>query len=306
MKRTAIIVCLLALLLGAVSTVFAQGGPILVVNTSFLNVRAGDGPQFPTVATVAGGSELPVLGTNSLGTWYLVDTPANEGWVDVTFTLPRGDFSNVPVVKPADSLPLQLPVQSIGLAGAASSTQSSTQGSWRATIDVFSVNFRSQPADNGPIITTLYRSGLGTNDYPVLQFAYDSRFVRWIAITVPNWGTGWIEEEKTTLRQVAPPASTTTTASAANASGVIFTTGVSTAPARVVVNTGWQNVRLGPGPQFDVIATVPGGTSLDVIGMLSDNSWYQVKGAFGQGWISSEFVLFRGDASAVPVLEGAY
>lgn len=311
MKRTALIVCLLALLFGAVGTGFAQYGAWLVVNTSFLNVRAGDGPQFPTVATVAGGTELPVVGSNSLNTWYLVLTPAGEGWVDVSFTLARGDFSNVPVVKPADSLPLQLPVPSLALSSGSSSSaqqQSSVQGTWRATIDVFSVNFRSSPADNGGIITTLYRNGLGTNDYPVVAFAYDSRFVRWVAITVPGVGTGWIESEKTTLRQVAPATNTTSSAQTASAgTGTSFIANSrSTAAAHVVVNTAYQNIRLGPGPEFGIVATVAGGSSLDVIGMLADNSWYLVKGDFGQGWLSSSYVLFRGSASSVPVLEGAY
>jgi uncharacterized protein YraI len=309
MKRTALILCLLVLLLGAVSTGFAQTSALLVVNTSFLNVRAGDGPQFPTVATVAGGTELPVLGTNSLNTWFLVQTPAGPGWVDVSFTLARGDFSLVPVVKPADSLPLQLPAPSIGLSGGSSSTQqqSSVQGTWRLTIDVFSVNFRSQPADNGAIITTLYRNGLGTNDYPVVAFAYDSRFVRWVAITVPNVGTGWIEANKTTLRQVAPAANTASAQNVATSAGTTFVANsVSNAAAHVVVNTAYQNIRLGPGPEFAVVATVAGGSSLDVVGMLADNSWYLVTGSFGEGWLSSAFVLFRGSASSVPVLQGAY
>lgn len=306
MKRTVIILVLLALMLGVVSqSVFAQGGPRLVVNTSFLNVRTGDGPQFPTVATVAGGTELSVLGTNSLKTWYLVQTPLGPGWVDISFTLARGDFSNVPVVKPADSLPLSLPPLTIGLPGTVGTVntapQSSVQGSWRATIDVFSVNFRSQPADNGAIITTLYRSGLGTNDYPVVAFAYDSRFVRWVALVIPNVGTGWIEADKTTLRQVAPVSAVSASAGGAPT----FTSSTSRTAAHVIVNTAFQNIRLGPGADFPIIATASGGTSLDVIGVTSDTLWYLVTGTFGQGWLSSQFVLFRGSASSVPIMRGA-
>jgi uncharacterized protein YgiM (DUF1202 family) len=199
---------------------------------------------------------------------------------------------------------------SIALPGGSSSTApiypapqtGSSQGAWRAVINVFSVNFRSQPADNGAIITTLYRSGLGTNDYPVLNFVFDGRGVRWIAITVPNIGTGWIEADKTTLRQVAGSVSPApvTNATANNAPVV------PQSAAHVVVNTGYQNIRFGPGPSYVVIAVVPGGTSLEVLGVNGDTSWYLVRGTFGQGWISSQFVLFRGSFSGVPVIHGAF
>jgi hypothetical protein len=31
-----------------------------------------------------------------------------------------------------------------------------------------------------------------------------------------------------------------------------------------------------------------------------------VRGTFGQGWMSSQFVLFRGSFSSVPVIHGAF
>ncbi len=57
---------------------------------------------------------------------------------------------------------------------------------------------------------------------------------------------------------------------------------------------------------FGVIATVPGGTTFYPVGVTKDASWYLVRGDFGQGWISSEFVLFRGVFSSVPVIHYAY
>jgi uncharacterized protein YraI len=72
--------------------------------------------------------------------------------------------------------------------------------------------------------------------------------------------------------------------------------------ARVVVNTGFLNIRSGPGAQFTSITTVPGGTELAVVGFAPDRVWYLVEGSFGRGWINSEFTLFRGDASNVPIV----
>jgi len=73
-------------------------------------------------------------------------------------------------------------------------------------------------------------------------------------------------------------------------------------PGHVVINTSYQNIRSGPGAQFTAIAVVSGGTELPVIGVTSDAMWFLVRGSFGQGWVSQEFVLFRGVFSAIPVI----
>ena len=82
---------------------FAQ--PKLVVNTSFLNVRTGPGVSYPILATVVGGSELPVLGAAGDDVWYQVSTEVGAGWVNITFTLPRGDFTNVAYIDAARASP---------------------------------------------------------------------------------------------------------------------------------------------------------------------------------------------------------
>jgi hypothetical protein len=50
------------------------------------------------------------------------------------------------------------------------------------------------------------------------------------------------------------------------------------------------------------VATVAGGTELIVLGRATDNVWFLVQGDFGQGWLNSQFTLFRGDYSTVPVI----
>ena len=51
-----------------------------------------------------------------------------------------------------------------------------------------------------------------------------------------------------------------------------------------------------------MVATVAGGTELIVLGRATDNVWFLVQGDFGQGWLNSQFSLFRGDYSTVPVI----
>lgn len=303
MKRKSLILFLLALLVSGVlsQTASAQFAiPRLVVNTSFLNVRSGDGPQYTTIATVVGGTELPVLGANSSFTWYLVTTAFGAGWVDVSFTLPRGDFTNVPVVKPAEAAPVVFATPlTIGLIGSTTAftavPQTVIPAGARVEINVISVNLRTQPADNATVITTIFKGWYP--DYALTGTSYDSRGVAWVAIVVPGVGTGWIEAAKTTTVQGTTTATTTssTTAPVPVIGG-----------ARVVVNTSYQNIRRGAGPQFDVLVVVPGGTTLAVVGVTNDTTWYLVDGSFGRGWIASEFVLFRGDFSSVPILFSPY
>jgi uncharacterized protein YraI len=71
----------------------------------------------------------------------------------------------------------------------------------------------------------------------------------------------------------------------------------------VVINTGFLNIRSGPGSQYSVVITLPGGTTLPVLGIASDGVWFLVGGAFGQGWANAEFVLFRGSIDIVPVID---
>lgn len=303
-----ILFLLLSLLMGTVAQVASASDasqlavPKLVVNTSFLNVRSGPGPQYGVIAIVVGGTELPVLGSNTSNSWYLVSTAVGQGWVDITFTLPRGDFSRVPeidetvavIAAAQTATSIALP-QSV-IASLTTTVQTPLASTTWVAQNVLSVNLRTQPADNGAVIKILFHDDNLT--FPVVGYAYDSVGVRWIAIVVPGVGTGWIEEAKTTV-SVATSSTTATSGGA----GIIQTI---IPAARVVINTGAQNVRFGPGPQFDTLAVVPGGTTLEVLGVLSDTSWYKVRGSFGDGWVASEFVLFRGDFGSVPVINSIY
>lgn len=225
MKRKLMILFLLLSLIMGTVTAFASGAsqlaiPHLVVNTSFLNVRTGDGPQYSIVAVVVGGTELPVLGTNNSNSWYLVATAVGPGWVDVTFTLPRGDFRNVPVLDPA--------------------------------------------ATTTPVLQTPVTIGLVlANSAPPIAGAAQS-----------------VTNVRAPLPRLEVP--------------------------HVVINTSYQNVRTGPGAQFSVLAVVAGGTKLDVLAVNDNSTWFQVRGTFGQGWVASEFVLFRGTFSNIPVIQSAF
>lgn len=78
----------------------AADGPIAIVNVSFLNVRSGPGLQYTRITTLAGSSQVPIIGKNSNGAWLLVTTKAGDGWINASQVITRNYFGNAPVVDP--------------------------------------------------------------------------------------------------------------------------------------------------------------------------------------------------------------
>jgi len=80
-----------------------------------------------------------------------------------------------------------------------------------------------------------------------------------------------------------------------------------TAPITVAVNAGSTqlNVRSGPGMGYPVIAKVPTGTVLPVLGRNGTGDWMEVTtsvAAVGTGWVSSAYVRLSQSAGALPVV----
>ncbi len=70
----------------------------------------------------------------------------------------------------------------------------------------------------------------------------------------------------------------------------------------VVVNTGALHVRSGPSFNTSVLGTVPGGTELSVTGRNANGVWWRVSSPFGTGWVRDDYVVFRGQIDAVPIV----
>lgn len=351
--------------------------PIMIVNTSFLNIRTGPGVEYSILGTFTGGSTFPVLGVASDRVWYQVSTTLGVGWLNSQYAIPRGDFSNVPFVE-APAL-LQASVPSMSFSGATNNMDDtavdmgfSNQREWGISIII------DHPLRSGPSINT-GEVQLLTADSTVIYSVVGAQFnegVNWLQISVDGV-PGWVEETKVTFRpfacslsavrltqdtelKVGPdgtggegvtvaggqeaylldavndlykielisgavgwvPTSqlvvrdrnnvnsdycasggaSATTGGTSTASGNQVPNVAPASVARVVVNTGFLNIRSGPGAQYTSIATVAGGTELPVLGFAPDGVWYLVSGSFGQGWLNSEFTLFRGNGSSLPII----
>lgn len=354
--------------------------PILVANTSFLNIRTGPGIQYTSLVTVVGGTELPVLGVAHDRVWYQVSTIVGVGWVNVQFTLPRGDFTNVPFVEGPISAPSEFDaVMAQTAQGDSVGASNFTNGlAWGVSV-IVGHPFRANPAlgagspgtivANPDIIYTVFEAtnAEGTTWYRIddptfgfgwveagkvvfRPFACELSAVVFTAGAAPGQGpdgsgslngelrvdqgaeaylldasgtqykvglidgsTGWVPSTVVAVRgdvfseycrsggTDAATASTTTTAGSTTG-----TTTTNTQPRfagpRAVINTGFLNLRSGPGAQYSVVTTLAGGTEVPLVGVAPDGVWYLVQGTFGQAWLNSEFVLFRGDGSRLPII----
>jgi len=210
--------------------------PKLVVNTSFLNIRTGPGVQYTTLITVVGGTELPVLGVANDGVWFQVSTVIGVGWVNVDYTLPRGNFENIPVVdfSPGGNVVVINAPSSLGLPGqggggaiivgqqivtttTTTSAATTTGGLIRvqledggsttvtsgerfrvAIITGGPVNLRTQPNIDAPAIGIIFPDA--ARDYAIVGRTVDRSGLEWLGIDVVGMGSGWIEAPKAFLR----------------------------------------------------------------------------------------------------------
>lgn len=383
---------LLALLLpGLVPVARAAGNeqratfssPIMVVNTSFLNVRTGPGIQYSVLVTVVGGSTLPVLGVARDRVWYQVSTVVGVGWVNSQYVLPRGDFSNVPFAEAPELLSPQVTTGTVPGAVTGDDTAVdmgfSTMREWGASL-IVDDPLRSQPGLSGGELRPL------TGDKSIIFTVVGATFaegVPWVQLAMPDGTVGWVDQTKVLFRPFACELSAVVMRQSAElkrgpdgsgvngnvfisegheaylldavdrlykielqdgsvgwvedsfilirdrasvrsqycdqggaaarqaALGTTDATGATVNPdltaayaalPRVIINTGYLNIRSGPGAQYTSVITLAGGTELSVLGVAPDGVWYLVQGSFGQGWLNNEYVLFRGDGSRLPII----
>jgi len=147
------------------------------------------------------------------------------------------------------------------------------------------LNIRNGPGANHDIMANVP----GGTKLPVLAMASDRL---WYQVESAA-GVGWVNSYYTVGR--GNFADIPVTDNAAEAPAI--------APARVIVNTAYLNIRTGPSASNDIVTTLSGGVELTVLGVAKDGVWYLVEGDFGQGWLNNSYVIFRGDYSSVLVIE---
>ena len=243
------------------------GEPHVVVNTTYLNVRTGPGPNYPVLAVVQGGMALPVVQISNGGHWYEVETAAGNGWLRHMYTATRGNYDNVPQ------------------AGVAAHVHSVTGsaiigGAPHVVVNTAYLNVRSGPGVGSSILYTipggsslLVTGGSGNGNWYEVE-GHD--------------GPVWVNTSYTATRgdwSRIPGA----------------TSHLNGSTPRAIVNTARLNIRSGPGAGNSRVVVVNGGTVLEVIGRSADGVWHQVKGGFGMGWLHGGYAVTRGDVGSLGV-----
>lgn len=262
-----------ALLTSVQSLAVAQNTPHLVVNTYRLNVRSGPGAGHQIIDTVAGGTVLPVISLRVGSDWVEVTSPSGPGWVNSFYTIDRGDFSGVPN---------QYTPPNLG------SGTGIPAGAPYVVVNTSYLNVRTGPGIGHSVLITVKG---GTN---LLVTAIDGGGV-WYQVET-SAGTGWVNSNYTVGRGNFAGLSRSGQPSQREGAHL------SGATPRAVVNTAFLNIRSGAGIRNGIVATVPGGTVLKVLGLSRGRGWYLVEGSFGQGWLNNYYTVFRGDFSQVRVV----
>ncbi len=260
----------------AQSLVVAQvhSQPHLVVNTYRLNVRSGPSATHSIITTVAGGTELPVTMIARDGVWYQVETEAGTGWVNTTYAIQRGNFSDIPR-EPIPGLPTNI----IGGTDIA-------QGAAHVVVNTAFLNIRTGP-------------GVGHGILGVAKGGTE------LAVTGIDHAGGWYQVETAAGTGWLNPSYTITRGSYAGVERIGAPTPMPKEPpvpagtAHLVVNTAFLNVRTGPGVGNSVLKVVPGGSELAVKSIARDGVWYEVETSAGVGWVNSTYGVTRGSFANV-------
>lgn len=247
----------------------------VVINTYRLNVRTGPGAGHDIITNLPGGTTLAVTMLSTDRKWYEVSGGFGTGWLRGSYTVERGDWSAVPW----QGAPANLGGGTAIPAGAP-----------HLVVNTSYLNARTGPGAGHSVLVVL--SG-GTK---LLVTAID-RDGKWYQVET-SAGTGWVNSSYTAIR-----GNFTEIPRTGGPTVVLPTTpaqpAVPAGAAHLVVNTGFLNIRSGPGIGHSIILTVPGGTELAALAIAPDRKWYQVVTSAGNGWVNSNYTVGRGDFSGV-------
>jgi uncharacterized protein YraI len=158
-----------------------------------------------------------------------------------------------------------------------------------AVVTAFKLNVRTGPGTNFPIITKLNQG----NVVPLGGFRNGA--ATWVQVVVPTGAVGW---SSATYLQTSIPVSSLPVAPG---------TGGQPPPpppsGNAVVTASFLNVRFGPGVGFGILTTIPGGTTVKMIGRNFDSSWVKIILPDGrQGWVNSFYLGTTFPIGTLPVM----
>ena len=260
-------------------------GPYIKIE-GLTNVRGGPDTNFDRVGNLAEGSIIPVSGQNEAGDWWQIEFeagPGGTGWVSAEVVEFVGEASEVPVVEAPTLQPTDEPVENVGA----------------VEIPTGGVNVRAGPGLDYDLLGRLAEGATvvvvgknETGDWWQIEYETGEDGLAWIANAVVDFvgDSDQIPVAAPPLEEGAPTPTPSPTPTPT--------------PAGSVEATDPINVRAEPSLEGTIVGGLYPGESADVLAVSEDSEWWQIDfpdGPDGKGWVSAEFVSFRGDRIAVPI-----
>lgn len=258
------------------TTTVTSAQPYAIVNAAFLNIRSGPAVSYSILGTVAGGTQLPIIGQNADASWFNVDTAFGKGWVSDLYVITRNYYGSSP--------------------DTTSTIDSSTIIGPTAVINTGALNVRSGPSAAYTVLGVVR----GGEQYEIVARNVD---FTWVVIKTANF-TGWVNRIYVVVRgdsSFLPIAGVDSTFTAIGGD-VVQVQSTEIGPIAFVA-TGAINIRSGPNVFFDSIGVVYAGTRMSIVGNSVDLRWWQVSSPFGLGWVNKAYIIVEGDASRVPIVQ---
>ncbi|MBI5930840.1 MAG: SH3 domain-containing protein [Chloroflexi bacterium] len=300
------------------------------------NAYAGPSTAFWIVGTINRFETLPVLAISADGAWWLVNGRFGQGWVVGTaLTVTNG--SSVGIQDPGAFITVTATLLNVrsgpgpeaAIQGRLSAGQrvyligQSNDGTWlnirwqfgngwvqarftsagdaapttdassapvtevgaTGVVNAGSLNVRSGPGVNYEIIGTV----VGGELLPILGRSSDNL---WFNVQTV-FGEGWVSARYLITRNDFGNAPVTENT-------VDQTTYVGPV---AVINAGALNIRSGPGAAYTILGRTVGGEQFVILARDAAFLWVQIDTDFGAGWVNRNYVIIRGDVSALPIAD---
>jgi uncharacterized protein YraI len=142
------------------------------------------------------------------------------------------------------------------------------------------LNMRSGPGTNYPVVAVL-------SQHTEVYIMARSSGSTWYLVKTHGGATGWV---KRYYVHTDFPYTSLSYANTTQNSNPMPPSQPSTQPAGVV-NTGYLNVRSGPGTNYQTVAVVGSGTTVYLMGRTSDGKWLKIKIPTGTvGWVNGYYI----------------
>ena len=212
------------------------------VNATSLNVRSGSSTSYSVITKLSKGTVVDIIESASNGWKKIKTSNGTTGWVSGQY------LTNGVVNQPSND-------------------NSTSQSSYKATVNATSLNVRSGNSTSYSVITKLSKGTV----VDVIESASNG----WKKIKTSNGTTGWVSGQYLTTGVVNQPSTDNST---------------SQSSYKATVNATSLNVRSGNSTSYSVITKLSKGTVVDVIESAS-NGWKKIKTSNGTtGWVSGQYL----------------